>query len=127
MKRKPAPQAAPDPLTPVQRRVAASDMPPPRTNGARSAFDLVAPPPKAARKHETFDPLAVVIEDNVPLPDVPPARSSRYLALLSRMKPGQMVRLSKKQALSVTQLARKHNIKTALRQMGDVYGVWRLE
>jgi hypothetical protein len=78
---------------------------------------------------EPFDPLAVVIKSDVPLPPAASGgaqRIDRCRVLLERMKPGQMVELPLPQCKSVVARAKKLGIKVAIRRLSDTNGgVWR--
>ena len=114
--------------TPVRRTVPASGTAAPATSAPRSAFDQVRPPSKPAAASDDFDPSAVVIEEGVPLPSPSPGRRvDHYQALLDRMKVGDRVKLSKKQALGLQGQFKKKGLKAAVRDLGGgVFGVWRL-
>lgn len=119
-------------------RTSASNSKPPATSAASSVFALgqaakpADPPAPKRAAPDVFDPDAIEIKTDVPLPPVHNARSvaSQYAALYQRMAPGAMVELPQRQAKAFGAWAKKlpdGKAKLALRKLGkDSFGVWRL-
>lgn len=112
---------------PIQRsRSTAGSKPPPATTAPASVFAMgAAAKPKRAAP-ERLDLSQISIRRGVPIPDAePPRRESAYLQLLKRMRPGDMVELSTKQAYSLLSQAKKHQVAVTRRKLGeDNYGIW---
>lgn len=111
-----------------QRRVPAGAVPKPETVAPNSVF-AAGQAAKPKRNYEPFDPDKIEIKRGVPLPAASTlgARASGSLALLGRMKSGDMVELPDRKAHTIASAAKKAGIKVALRRLGDgVKGVWKL-
>jgi hypothetical protein len=88
-----------------------------------------APQRRRARAAAPPDPEAVSIRAGVPIPprSSNPVGRSAYLTLLERMKPGDMVELTRQQAASLKARAKESGIRITVRKLGtDVTGIWRL-
>lgn len=112
----------------LQRTVPAAGAPRPDTTAPASVFaQAQAAKPKRPYSRATFDPASVTIEAGVPLPpSAAPQRTSPYVGLLQRMKAGDSVRLTIRQAASMRAAAKKAGIKVEVRRLGtDAAGVWR--
>ena len=115
-------------LQPRQTIVSATKAPPARTQAAASIFalgDAAKPPPVPA---DDWDPDAVPIEKDVPIPKPREGAliRSRYRQLLARMEPGTRVVLPAKRAKSLVASAKLAKIPVTFRRLDDdMVGVWR--
>lgn len=110
---------------------AGASAPPVKTSAANSVFAVGTPavtPKRTRGSADAIDPATIQIESGVPIPpNRRGADSSTYQALLEKMKPGDCVRLTRRQAFSLASFARDRKVKMALRKLGDErYGVWRM-
>jgi hypothetical protein len=123
---KPATKPAPD-LTVRQKIVPAGAAPRPQTTAANSVFAQAGS--KKPRTISVFDPLAIKVTKNKPLPpQVTRGAQSRSQLLLQRLAKGDCAEdLTHAQARTVVAHARKLGIKVASRRLDDVHtGVWRM-
>jgi hypothetical protein len=97
--------------------------------GGVPAKPAPAAPHRTRRASAPLDPDAVAIRAGVPIPprSSNPVGRSVYLTLLERMKPGDMVELTRKQAASLKARAKESGIRITVRRLGeDVTGIWRV-
>ncbi len=110
------------------RIVPAGSAPPVQTAAPASIFAAgQAAKPKRLYAAASVDPAALKIESGVPMPVMAnnPGQSP-WPGLCARMKAGDMVRLTPKQATSLISWAKKNQVKLARRSLGpDQCGVWR--
>ena len=111
-----------------QRTVPAAGAPRPETTAPASVFAAgQAAKTKRPYSRATLDVTAVQILKGEPMPATgAPQRGSPYVELLTRMQPGDSVKLTRRQAASLRAAAKKAGIAVEVRRLGeDVAGVWR--
>lgn len=100
----------------------------PAAPAASSVFAL-GKAAKAQARAPRIDQALVKVQSGVPLPPASTGAGavSPYVALLDRMRPGDMVELPSSKALGMVSMAKKLNIRVAKRRLSDTMsGVWRL-
>lgn len=131
MKKPVTPRRADDGM-PQQRIVPAAGAPKPQTTGAPSVFG--AAKNSRAYTRQNIDPESVPIISKVPVPPMVHTISV-YSRLWARMKKGDHVELTDRQAHGLVAHAKKAGGKVAVRRLTDakgapregIKGVWRLD
>lgn len=115
----------------VHRIIAAHSAPPLATTAANSIFDA-GKKAKAATQPPTFDLTTVIIRKNVPKPPARGGRPDGYLALITRMAPGDSVELPNHQARGLLSQSKKDPMphgplqKFSFRRTSDTTAaIWR--
>lgn len=96
------------------------------TGAVSSVFEAGAHAKPPTRQYDRIDAGAIKIESGVPVPETSPGKASPWPVVYARMKPGDMVRLTHRQATSFVSWGKKHTAALTRRKLGDdSVGVWR--